>query len=106
MSRKVHSRGKHSASPPRRLPWLWLAIGGALLLIAGSLSLGWSSFGARPVTTPVVTGTPRLAVDRTSVDEGYVKLDTPIRTTFRLRNIGDQPLQILAEPWVELIEGC
>lgn len=76
-----------------------------MLLVAGSLLI-WTSSPARPAATPAVTGAPRLAIDRTLVDEGYVKLDTPVRTVFRLRNVGDQPLHILGEPQVELVEGC
>jgi hypothetical protein len=40
------------------------------------------------------------------VDEGYLKLGTSIQTTFRLSNVGTQPLQILGEPQVQLVEGC
>jgi hypothetical protein len=45
-----------------------------------------------------VNGSAQLAVDRTLVDEGYVKLNTTIRSEFRLSNVGDQPLRILEEP--------
>jgi hypothetical protein len=54
---------------------------------------------------PEVEGAPKLAVDQTVVDEGYVKFNVPVRTTFRLSNVGDQPLKIEAAP-VELVEGC
>jgi hypothetical protein len=64
------------------------------------------SSNTRPAVTPVANGSPRLAVDRTLVDEGYVKLNTTIRSQFRLSNVGDQPLQVLEEPRVELVEGC
>jgi hypothetical protein len=40
------------------------------------------------------------------VDEGYRKFNTSVRTTFRLSNVGDQPLQILGQPQVQLVEGC
>jgi hypothetical protein len=45
-------------------------------------------------------------VDQTTIDEGDVKLGQTIRSAFRLQNAGDQPLQILGEPQVEVIEGC
>jgi hypothetical protein len=102
MSKK--SRRKEVPSAPRR-PWLWLAMGAAVLLIAGGLVV-WSSSNTRPAVTPQATGAPRLAVGRTTVDAGYVKFDKLVHTTFRLRNVGDQPLQILGEPQVELVEGC
>lgn len=98
-----------NASPKRQSPWLWLAAGGAALLVIISLGLVWTSSNAGEVTleiTPQVSGAPRLEVDQDVVDEGYIKLNTPIRTTFRLRNVGDQPLHILDEPAVKLVEGC
>jgi hypothetical protein len=112
MSSKRHSKRirKTKASPKRRFPpWLWLAVGGAVLLIIGGLSLVWTSSEAGVVTldvTPEVAGAPRLAVDQEVIDEGYIKLNNTIRTTFRLRNVGDEPLHILGEPAVELVEGC
>jgi hypothetical protein len=51
-------------------------------------------------------GTPDLVVDQTVIDEGYVKLNTPVRTSFILRNEGDGLLQVLGEPQVQLVEGC
>lgn len=104
MSKK--SQRRYRPTPQRQVPWLWLAIGGALVLILAGLGIAWLSSSARPAVTPVVNGAPRLVTDRTLVDEGYVKLNTPIRSQFRLSNTGDQPLQVLAEPRVELVEGC
>lgn len=99
-------RSRHKTKqPPRRFPWLLLAAGGVVLLVAGVLALRTPSSSA-PAVAPEVTGSPRLAVDQTVVDEGLVKLDTIVRTSYRLRNVGDQPLHILGEPQVELVEGC
>jgi hypothetical protein len=109
MSKKSRYYKKRKKSPPpRRFSWMWLAaVGGALLLIAGGLGIAWTSSGAAsPAVTPEVTGAPRLAVDQTVIDEGYVRLNSTVRTAFRLRNVGDQPLRILGEPQVELVEGC
>ena len=39
-------------------------------------------------------------------DFGRVPLDIPVRATFTLSNDGDQPLQILNQPVVEVKEGC
>ncbi len=94
-------------APTKQPPWLWIAGGAAIVLLVAGLALWWSSTGATP-TAPAQTGsnTPQLVVDRTTIDEGEVKLDTPIRSAFRLSNAGGQPLQILDEPQVELVEGC
>jgi hypothetical protein len=77
----------------------------ALVLVVGGVVV---SVVSRPGSTGTGegTGVPQLVVDRTSVDEGYMQFDVPVRTTFRLSNAGGQPLQILGEPQVELIEGC
>jgi hypothetical protein len=92
--------------PRRQFPWLWLAIVGALVLIGSGLGAAWTLSSTDPAVTPIVRGSPRLAVDRTLADEGYVKLNTPVRSKFRLSNVGDQPLRILEEPRVELVQGC
>ncbi len=47
-----------------------------------------------------------MMVDQTTVDEGYVKFDVPVRTAFRLTNAGDAALRILETPQVQLVQGC
>ena len=110
MSKKSQRKKKRKKGqpPPRRFPWLWLALGGVAVLVVGALALQpWSGDDDEsPPVTPQVFGSPRLQVDRTTVDEGYVKYDVPVRSTFRLRNVGDQPLNILETPQVELVRGC
>jgi hypothetical protein len=90
-----------------RYPWLWPAVGGVVLLIAAILVVlrPWSG-GDEPQYTPQVAGAPRLVVEQATIDEGYVKYDVPVRTTFRLSNAGDQPLEIVGPPQVQLVQGC
>jgi hypothetical protein len=105
MSKK--NKSKPQQAPSHQLPWPWLLVAGALLLVVGSGLLLWRPTSpAQPAAAPEVSGGPKLKVDQAVIDEGDVKLDTPVRTTFRLSNVGDQPLTILGEPQVELIEGC
>jgi hypothetical protein len=75
-----------------------------LLLIVGGVV--WTLSSPRIAVTPQVEGAPRLIVDQTVVDEGYLQYNVPVRTTYRLSNVGDQPLKIVGQPMVELVEGC
>ena len=106
MSRKKQKRIKATQSAAQRPWWLWAVLGGALLLVLGGVWLAWPSNNIDPNFVPEVTGAPRLVVEQTTIDEGDVKVNTQIRTAYRLQNVGDQPLQILGEPAVELVEGC
>ncbi len=51
------------------------------------------------------TGGPRLAVDKASVDEGAVAYGHEVQATFRLRNVGDEPVA-LGSAEVKTLEGC
>jgi hypothetical protein len=55
---------------------------------------------------PEVTGRPSGVVSQQLFDYGDVKGGTWIETSFKIQNVGDQPLNVLNEPYVELIEGC
>jgi hypothetical protein len=111
---------KHAATPRAGAPaswrpnWLLFALFGALaLIIAGAVVLGRgaASGQASPApaggeaTVPQASG-PRLAVDRETIDFGPVKMDTPVTAAFKVRNTGNEPLQVLGEPRVRVLEGC
>lgn len=126
MSKKSHPT--HQSTPTSQPPWLWLVAGIAVLLAVIGLALSWNS--PNPASSPQTSDNPtalpqqpnvpqanstplqqtvngpRLAVDRTTIDDGNVKFNTPLQAVFILNNTGNQPLQILGEPQVELIEGC
>jgi len=103
MSRKTYRK---TTQPASRFSWPVLtAVAAVILIIAGGAMV---LFAPDPVaeTSPEVTGAPRLVVAQPEIDEGYIKLDKTIETTFHLKNVGDRPLKILGEPQVELVEGC
>ncbi len=89
------------------MPWLALGVVG-LLVALGAIVIGMVTGGSsrtnRP--TPQVTGAPRVQVSPESFDHGDVHFLTTIESTFLVRNVGDEPLEILGEPRVEVVEGC
>ena len=94
---------KKQPAPTSRSTWLWTA--GVLLLIIGGIVI-WNGLSRRETVPPQVTSAPHLVVEQATIDEGDVQLGKSIQTAFRLQNVGDQPLQILGEPQVEVVEGC
>ncbi len=86
-----------------------LLLVGAIVLVSGQRNQSKSSSGATqfaPDFKPEVTGAPRVQVQQDYLDYGDVKLGTTVTTVFEVRNTGDQPLVVLGEPRVELVEGC
>ena len=103
MSKSKRRRGRSAPQRKRnRLP-LVIVAGGAML-IAGTIWAATS--GEKADFVPAVTGAPRMVISQERVDYGDVKLNTPVETVFTIQNTGDQPLRILGEPQVELVEGC
>ena len=79
-----------------------LLTGGIVLVaVAGGLGL-W----LRPAPKEASGGAPRLVIDRTEVDLGYRRFDTPARVIFTLTNAGDAPLRLTESPRVIVIAGC
>lgn len=106
-SRRSAQRGTHT------MRWLWGAVAGVVLLIIAALALGSRENDAPsqkafdPNFEPDVTGAPRVeVVESDMLDYGEVKLGTTVNTVYTVRNVGDQPLEVLGEPQVELVEGC
>jgi hypothetical protein len=86
------------------------ALAGALLIVIGLLAACAPVPGGQPATGTTgpsrITGQPRLSVDRTQIDFGKQPVSKPVKATFVLTNIGDQPLRIVGEPTVRVVEGC
>lgn len=55
---------------------------------------------------PEVTDAPHAVVSTTLIDHGDMQMEEFAESTFHIRNTGDQPLLILEEPRVELVQGC
>jgi hypothetical protein len=89
----------------RRPRWLWPVVM-AVALVGGAI--GWLVFPTRSplADAPRYQGGARLAVDTALIDFGDVRFEKLVQARFRLRNVGDQPLQLAANPPVEVVEGC
>ncbi len=101
MAKKKEKKKKVAQTSAQRPWWLWAMVAAAVLLVAGGLTVLLTSGG-----NTASGGTPKLVVDQTVVDEGYVTLNTSVRTSFTIRNEGEGPLRVLGEPQVQLVEGC
>ena len=55
--------------------------------------------------TPAFAGGARLAVDQPTQDFGSVAYRHEVQATYRLKNVGDQPLEI-QNPEVLILDGC
>ncbi|MDK3161444.1 hypothetical protein QPK87_33555 [Kamptonema cortianum] len=101
------SKSKKPQHPQQlqRPTWLLPAIVvGAIVVVVAIVAAIIGS--RREPFEPEVAGAPRAEVDQTSIDHGSLRFEQPVESIFRVRNVGDQPLIILGEPRVELVEGC
>ena len=89
------------------LPTPVILVLGGVVLIAGALFALWKSGQPATPKVPVeVNGSPRLKVDRETVDLGDVPLDKTVTVSFQLTNVGDKTLRFSDEPTIEVLEGC
>ena len=59
-----------------------------------------------PDFEPQVTGGPRVEAWKTRCWITAGQAEPVINTVYTVRNVGDEPLLILGEPRVEVVEGC
>jgi hypothetical protein len=81
----------------RRIPWLLVALGGGLLLLAAVLFANRSGDGG---------GAPSISVDQQKIDYGYVKFGETKSFTVKVTNTGDGTLRFTEKPYIEVVEGC
>lgn len=99
MSRK-HKRQKQR----RSFPWILVALGGVLIIVAVVL-FAMRSNGSG-VGSNNSGGTPKIAVDPQKVDYGYVKFGNDKTFTIKVTNAGTGSLRFISQPYVEVLEGC
>ncbi len=91
------------SAAPNRQP---LIIAGAAAVVLIVIALVIAARGNQTPFVPLVTGAPHAAVSTTLIDHGDLQMEDYAESVFRIQNTGDQPLLILDEPRVELIQGC
>ena len=85
--------------------WLFLGLGGAFLVGLAFLVLRGGQ-NSQPLAAIEVHGAPSLKADLEQVNLGEVKLGQTVQVSFRLTNVGDQPLRFSEKPYIEVVEGC
>jgi hypothetical protein len=82
-----------------------LMVGGGVILLAVA-AFAILQNRPEPKIAIEVTGAPSLKVDQEKIDLGDVRLGDTVSASFRLTNVGDQPLEIVDDPYIEVVEGC
>ena len=104
--KSLKGKRAHRATGGRPAWLVWLAAGLGLLLLGGGLWWASARASGPPSNFTPQAETPRLAVDRESIDLGRQPLGREVSAVFRVKDVGSQPLRILGRPIVELVEGC
>jgi hypothetical protein len=84
-------------------PWLFVIVGGVLVLVA-AVVLANQGGGRNGGET--AGGRPQIAVDQQKIDYGYVKFGNDRQFTIKVTNGGDGTLRFTQKPYVEVLEGC
>lgn len=67
--------------------------------------LGLGGWWLWPDASPSAGGAPKLALDRTEIDLGYQRFNTPVHAAFTITNTGDG-LLTLKPSRVRVVRGC
>ena len=82
----------------RQFPWLFILLGGGLLVLAAVLFVNRSSGDP--------SGKPSIAVNQNQIDYGYVKFGENRQFAIQVTNTGDGTLRFQEDPYIEVLEGC
>jgi hypothetical protein len=100
---RYSTKGKPQARPSKNLLPVWIILAGVGLLLVAA----WAIWGSQSSNANIkTTGSPRLTVEKDTIDHGDVKLGSTIRDDVRVTNTGDQPLRFVQAPYIEVKEGC
>jgi flagellar basal body-associated protein FliL len=104
VAHKSYARAKNPSSKQNPLPLILAGL--ALALVAFGAFFLFGRGNEEPAGPVEVAGQPNLVVDRGQIDFGKVPVEQVVKAEFELSNTGDQALQILGVPQVEVREGC
>ncbi len=79
--------------------WLFVALGGVLLVAAAFLFANRSDGDDGG-------GTASIQVDQQKIDYGYIKFGENRQFTLKISNTGDGNLRFKDKPYIEVLEGC
>ena len=82
--------------PRKNFPWLLVALGSGLLLLAAVLFMRGGAGGGRP----------SIKVDQDKIDYGFVKFGENRQFRLEIMNTGDGNLRFQEQPYIEVLEGC
>jgi len=106
MNRKT-TRGQTVGSKKTQRNWmLFLVLIGFVFVAVG---IGMARSGKERAADPALielSGQPSLKVDQDVIDLGELKLNTRLDFEIQVTNVGDQPLEISAAPYIDVREGC
>ena len=97
MANKKSNKKYRKQKQRKNFPWLFVALGG-LLLLGAVLFAGRSGENGG--------GTPSLSLDQNKIDYGYVKFGQNRQFALKVTNNGDGTLRFSEQPYVEVLEGC
>jgi len=104
---KAKTKNQERRRKERQRKVLIVMLSGGLLLIISGIFLAKSISGNQTDPSLIeVSGQPSLKVDQERIDYGDVKLNTNLQFKLELTNVGDQPLRISENPYVQVVEGC
>src|SRR5512147_1889087 len=80
--------------------WLVMILSGIILVGLAFLTLRGSQ-NSQSLAAIEVHGSASLKADQEQIDLGDVKLGQTVQASFRLTNVGDQPLRFSEQPFIE-----
>ena len=80
----------------KKFPWLFVVLGGGLLLMVAILFANQDGG----------SGTPSITADQQTIDYGDVKFGVEKSFAIQVTNNGNGTLRFNEAPYIEVVEGC